>query len=126
MEPSRPKHILQRNKSDCAIAAVAQVTGKTYGRIKKICGPNRGGLDSHEILWLLSHFGSWRQTIPRKNYTLREWKKKHPTCVVSIGYMFDVAGHALSIVDGVVYCPSGNPADEDRLVSDAFIPIQEL
>lgn len=63
---------------------------------------------------------------PSKNWTLKEWAEKHPLCVVSVGMIFEESGHALAIVDGRVYDPSGHEPNLDRTVNDSLVPMQNL
>ena len=120
------KPIKQKQGNDCAVAAIAMVVGKSYSAVKKVLGTiGRNGLHSYEMLWLIGHWGDWRIKIPRKRWTLREWAQKHPLCVVSVGMIFD-CGHALAVVDGRVYDPSGNEPNLDQCVNDALVPVQNL
>jgi hypothetical protein len=47
----------QRQQNDCVVAALARAVGQSYTAVKKVCGSTRGGLELHEIDWLLSRFG---------------------------------------------------------------------
>lgn len=98
--------VRQRGKNDCVIAAVANAVGTSYAAVKRICGSCRGGLENHEIRWLLSEFGAWKETRCRKMITLESFLKRNPAgkYVVSqnqMGWLFG-CDHAIAIVDGVV------------------------
>lgn len=119
------RFIRQRQKNDCAIAAVATVVGKSYAEVRRVCGPPGRGLEDFEVLWLMNQFGRWRLSVPRKDWTIGEWAKRYPRCVVSTGMCFDSVFHAVAIVDGEVFCPSGREDSSELRVCYAIVPAQD-
>jgi len=118
----KTRFILQKQKNDCVVAAVATVAHKSYAEVRKVLGPPGRGLENHEILWLINHWGDWRLKVPRRAWALQEWADKHPLCVVCVGWVFERDGHALAIVDGVVFDPSGGTPDLTRHVTSSVVP----
>lgn len=109
----KPRFVKQRYKNDCAIAAIAMVVDKPYTAVRRIIvGPIHQGLDDHEMLWIIRHFGSWRLVLPKKDWTLESWSKKYPLCVVSYGWLFYDTCHAAAIVNGKLLNPA-NQFDTD-------------
>jgi hypothetical protein len=92
----------QRTKSDCVIAALAIATGRSYREVKSTFGRLRGGLEYHEIRWILSEFGTWRETRPRKLLGLESWLRRHRSgryvVILKSGVIDDY--HAIAAVDG--------------------------
>lgn len=100
----RPVRALkQRTKSDCGIVAVAHVTGWSYAKVKQMFGILRGGMEIHEIDWLLSNYGDYRPTKARRTVRLEDWLKRHKTgsYVVVAATIWD--SHAIAVIDGAVY-----------------------
>jgi hypothetical protein len=95
---------LPRNKSDCGIAAVATVTGRSYAEVKRRFGRlERGGMLLHELDWLLNEYGSWHSVAPRKRSLPAEWIKRHSAgafVVVLDSDPFSGQTHAIAAVDG--------------------------
>lgn len=122
----KSRFIKQRQGNDCGIAAIATVLHKPYAEIRRaLNGPiGRGGLYDYEMRWLMNHYGNWRIYRPYKYYSLADWAKRHPLCVVSVGFLFGDDGHAMAIVDGKLWCPTHghDVADMDRRVMSAIIP----
>lgn len=114
--------IRQRQKSDCAVAAIAMATGNSYRAVKKVCGSTRGGLEIAEIEVVLWEFGKWRRYRPRKLVTIREFVKRFPRAVVIISRCF-FEGHCIAVVDGVVYDPAAEVIWPDKEVEFAFLPV---
>lgn len=100
------KPVKQRNGSDCVIAAVANAVDVTYKEVRaRFGGSVRGGLEYHEARWLLSEYGTWRETKPRNPRPIVEWVKRHPRgryvlCLQS-GFL-GIGDHAVACVDGVL------------------------
>ena len=97
--------IKQRNGSDCVIAAVANAAGVSYAAVKRVCGSTRGGLEEHEVDWLLSRFSGWRKTFPRKTVVVADWLRRHRmgryVLVLDVS-CFSQSAHAIACVDGEV------------------------
>lgn len=69
-------------------------------------------MELHELRWLLSEFGSWTETRPRKLPSLEVWLKRHKTGTFVLflaSNPFVNAAHAVAVVEGVVSDPSANP-----------------
>lgn len=94
----------QRTKSDCVIAALANARGVPYTKVKKVFGSLRGGMDLHEVRWILSEFGTWRGTRPKKLLDLDRWLRRHRTgryvVILKSGVIDDY--HAIAAVDGTL------------------------
>jgi hypothetical protein len=102
--------VRQRQASDCVVAALARVVGKSYAAVRRVCGTTRGGLETHEVEWLLGEFGTWRTYRPRREMTAQEWATRNPhaRAVLVVESMELASGkvHAVSAVDGVVFDPA--------------------
>lgn len=97
------RFVKQRTQSDCAIAAVANATGSSYKEIKVLYGGStRGGIHTTEIAWMLSKFGHWRHTRPRKPMVMADWIKRHRSGRYVLCMEIFLTGHAVAVVDGVV------------------------
>jgi hypothetical protein len=96
--------VKQRTGSDCCVAAVANAAGKSYAAVKRTCGPIRGGLQYHELVWLLGEFGEWKETRPRKHPTLDDWAARNTkgrfVVILRSGFLDDF--HAVAVVDGAI------------------------
>lgn len=114
----------QRNKSDCVIAAVATATGRSYAEIRRTCaGSIKGGLETHEVSWLLSHFGNWRPIRLRKPIKAKEWAAKNPDAravLIVDTAIWDDATHAVAVVSGKVTDPADGSEDHPGNVLMAY------
>ena len=93
----------QRNESDCCVASVANAVGVSYKTVKDRFGRlDRGGMQHHELNWILSEFGEWRYTQPRKLVPIVDWVRRHKEgrYVVILDQLF--SAHAVAVVDGKV------------------------
>ena len=116
------KFVFQKQKNDCVIAAIATITQKSYSEVRKTCGPPGRGLEFHEILWLINHWGTWRMKTPRSNCGLEKWAVKHPCSLVIVGDALHNLGHAIAIVQGTIFDPSGDELVLESLVGTSFVP----
>ncbi len=91
----------QKNKSDCVIAALASVVGLPYKAVKDRFGKlENGGMELHEIRWILSEFGEWREIRPRKYWNSKEWI----ACNLPKGRaIIKVMNHVVYAIDGNLY-----------------------
>jgi len=102
--------VKQRGKNDCGIAAIANATGQSYKSIKKRFGKmDRGGMQLHEIDWLLNEFGTWKERRgPRFTTSVTQWAKRRKTgkyvvLLNTLGWMnLSPELHAVAVVDGQV------------------------
>lgn len=108
--------VRQRTQSDCVIAAVANATGTAYRKVKSVFGRvPRGGVEYHELRWLLSEFGEWHEVKPRRQRRVSEWLRLHTTktyvAILRSGIVDEF--HAIAIVGDSVY---GDFAESWRVV----------
>lgn len=72
--------------------------------MKLTCGGIRGGLEKHELVWLLNEFGKWKHTVPRKKPSVAEWLKRHQhgkyVLIQDAPMRFFGIVHAFAAVDG--------------------------
>jgi hypothetical protein len=90
--------------NDCGLAAVANAAGVPYREVKEVFGRlERGGMEFHELQWLLSRFGVWRHTRPRRPMTVAGWLPRHRQgrYVLLLDLIF--RGHLIAAVDGVIH-----------------------
>jgi hypothetical protein len=117
--------VRQRQADDCVVAAVAGAAGASYAAVKRVCGTTRGGLERHEVEWLLGQFGKWKRSRPRKDVTAKRWAAAHPTAraVLLVGSRLNGSDkvHALSAVDGVAFDPSDGSDDHPMPVGVAYV-----
>src|SRR5687768_5819324 len=118
----------QRQKSDCVIATIANLTGHSYRQVKTTCGTTRGGLERHEIEWLLGEFCEWKRYRLRKKQTANEWAASHPTArallIVEGGDFLGDIVHAVAAVEGKVFDPSDG-GDSNRRVLAVYLVTDE-
>lgn len=103
-------------KNDCAIRAVSAACGFSYNIVSKTLGPlPKGGLESHELHWLISQFKSDAKRSVSK-LDLGPWlqRNRNGVYVVSVGSGLGLA-HAVAVSNGIVLgedCPAGWPVLE--------------
>lgn len=94
----------QHTMSDCAIAAIANVTGVSYHAVKKRYGRCDDGLTQDDITALLGE--QWRLVRPRRPRTLAEFLAANIVgrfVVVTRSRMPWVdADHAVAVIDGEI------------------------
>lgn len=94
----------QRHKSDCGIAAVANATGKSYATVKNVFGRiDRGGVQLHELEWLLSNFGTWKMVRPRAPKPVSQWIRKHQQGIFVVVLNGFLDFHAVAVVNGEIF-----------------------
>jgi hypothetical protein len=121
--------MLQRQQNDCVVASVARATGKTYTEVKRTCGTTKGGLEIHEVEWLLRQYGQWKRFIIRNECTAKQWSAKHPNVKAVLWItprtLGTDTGHMVSSVKGSVFDPASGDDDNPLPVIRVYI-LQEL
>lgn len=68
-------------------------------------GSVRGGMHVHEARWLLSEFGTWKETrrVAERDRDIEEFARRHPegSYVVVLDALFE-SGHLVAVVDGKI------------------------
>lgn len=96
--------VKQRHNSDCGIAAVANACGVPYKKVKERFGRiDRGGILYHELVWILSEFGDFKEIRVRRPVTLEHWLTRHKEgTFVLVLHKFLDDFHAVAVVNGEV------------------------
>ena len=113
------KIVKQRQQGDCVVAAIATATDKSYSAIKKICGTTKGGLERHEIEWLLSEVADFKTRHTK--LTADQWAERNPTkravlIIWDVSIMWTGSSHAVAAADGKIFCPTTGESCDEKVV----------
>ena len=112
-----PEHLVEGSKAmkennDCTVKALALALNTSYAKahahLKRFCGrPDRKGIVSRDVL--PQSFKNTKHRVGpytiRNKVTLKKFCELHPQG----RYYVSVRGHAIAVVDGVVYDHSDRP-----------------
>lgn len=121
------RKIKQKNKSDCALAAIAMAGGFSYAHVRRVWkDTTRSGLDHYDMEFLMRELGlTWRLHTPRKFITAQDWVKKFKPerAVIVVDDLCVMTGntHAIAYGDGMLINPAtGEEYDGDRPVMESY------
>jgi len=114
------KFIRSRTQSDCVIAATAMLCGRSYRAVKQTYGSvGRTGIDLPATQWLLGECGLSARLVRLRNpRPLRAIVREFPTALAMIetADFFGERVHAVAIVDGIAFDPSGENSVKRNVV----------
>lgn len=93
----------QRSGSDCGITCVAQLAGKSYREVKSQFGCVRGGMEKHELEWILSEFCQWERKRVRAGITVAEFATKHLDGRYAVACYQFLDCHVVAVIDGRIH-----------------------
>jgi len=115
--------VKQRNNSDCCIASIANAVGVPYAVVKERFGKlDRGGMQPHELRWILGEFGEWHFTKIKNPVPISRWVQHHQAgrFVLVLDKIF--TAHAVAVVDGQII---GDSSPEWKVVEYYRLNISE-
>lgn len=90
----------QKNNSDCGIVAIATLSGRPYKEVKSRYGKlDRGGMQRHELEWLLSIYLSYRLLRAGK-VSVDKFCANHPLGKFLVVCERSGIQHAIAVING--------------------------